>query len=400
MRHLFSGRWTIVLFVLFFLLAASVFKSAAEDATPTASPSIGTDPAEGESPTIKMVFGPGSFNLTMPTVGLSDLSSYRATLTVSFKGTQAGQPAVWSHSYVMLASQNPLTRQLTIDKVGGSAAQVFMVEVNGTHYERQGASACAASVIEKDTSLAEKWEPAGFLDGVIGAEEAGSETVNGVATKHYTFDERALAQISDAKSTGELWVASDGMYIIRYMLATTGGADYFGEGIEGTISWDYELTDIGQPFTVTLPTDCPPGIVDAPLLPDATDVLSVPGLLSYSSTTSLSDVVAFYQKQLPTLGWQTADAPPATDAGVLLDFTRGGQQMSVIIGVDGANTNVNILVASAPKGPVVPTTPPTRTPIPTKTKVPTRTPIPTKTKVPTRTPIPTKTKVPTRTPAH
>ena len=108
------------------------------------------------------------------------------------------------------------------------------------------------------------------------------------------------------------------------------------------------LTDIDRPFTVTLPEDCPPGIVDAPLLPDATGVLSVPGLLTYSTATSLTDVVAFYQKQLPALGWQPASSPPVTETGALLEFTRGGQQMSVIVGADSANTTVNILLVAVP----------------------------------------------------
>src|SRR5450432_388493 len=125
MTTLFSGRWVIVLFVLCFLLAASGFKSGAEEATSTPTPTIGT---AATADTITRLFGPGPFNLTMPTVGLSDLSSYRATLTVLFKGTQAGQPALWSRTYVMLASQKPAARQLTIDKVGGDAVQVFMAE--------------------------------------------------------------------------------------------------------------------------------------------------------------------------------------------------------------------------------------------------------------------------------
>ena len=71
-------------------------------------------------------------------------------------------------------------------------------------------NACTASVIEQGASLSEIWEPAGFLTGVIGADEAGSETVNGAAAQHYTFDERVLGQSGVAKSTGEMWVASDG----------------------------------------------------------------------------------------------------------------------------------------------------------------------------------------------
>jgi len=246
---------------------------------------------------------------------------------------------------------------------------------------------------------------AATVAGAIAARAGGRALVarterrlNGVAAEHYIFDEQALTQVRDAKSTGALWVAVDGNYIVRYILATTAGADYFGEGIEGTITWDYEVTDINQPFTLNLPQDCHLAIVDAPLLPDATDVLSVPGLLNYNTVTSLSDVVVFYQTQLPIWGWQPSNSPPTNETGALLNFTRSDQQLSVIIGVDDGSTSVNIL--SVPKNSVVPTrTPkPTRTPLPTRTPKPTRTPMSTRTPKPTRTPLPTRTPKPTQVP--
>ena len=171
-------------------------------------------------------------------------------------------------------------------------------------------------------SLAERLEPAGFLTGVIGAEAAGSETVNGAAD-HYTFDERALGQLGLAKSTGELWVASNGGYIVRYKVATKGTAVYFGEGIEGTLTWDYELTGVNQPVAVELPKGCPAGMVNAPLLPGATAVRRVPGLLSYSTSTGLAAAAAFYQKQIPLLGWKLTGDPDVTGLHLCWIIRRG-----------------------------------------------------------------------------
>ena len=123
-------------------------------------------------------------------------------------------------------------------------------------------------------------------------------------------------------------------------------------------------------------------MVTAPQLPNATNVLNVPGLLSYSTVTSVADAVAFYQKQLPALGWQQLPASPGAETGTLLYFTQGDQQLSVIINADGGSTSVHILLQSVPKGPVVPTKPPTRPPVPTRTPNPTSTPKPTVTPKP------------------
>jgi hypothetical protein len=388
MTHVYSRRWLIALFLLSPLLALSGYRSGALDVTRAVTPTVGiVSTAEGTPSTAGVGLGPGSFNLPAPTAGLSNLSSYRATLNLSFDGTRAGQPEQWSRTYVMLASQNPPARQLTIDMMEKTPTQVFMTELNGAHYERRGANTCTASVIKQGGSLADKWELAGFLKGVIGAEEAGSETVNGVASIHYTFDERALGQQGVTESTGELWVASDGGYIVRYRLVTRGDADYFGEGIEGTLTWNYELTNVNQPVSIELPKDCPAGMVDAPMLPNATDVLSVPGVLRYRTVTSLADTAAFYQKQLPALGWQVHTTPIITETRTLLTFTRGDQQMSVVITAGSGSTRVHILLGQV-IGPTATSIP---TKVPTRTLRPTRTPVPTRTRPPTRTPLPTRT---------
>ena len=249
----------------------------------------------------------------------------------------------------MLTTKEPAARQLTLEKTGdlSDLDAVFMAEANGAVYERRGENACNANVIEEGNSLSERLELAGFLNGVIGADEAGSETVNGVAANHYTFDERAFGQLGVAKSTGEMWVAAEGGYVVKYLLTTTGKADYFGEGIEGTLIWDYELTDVNQPVAFTLPADCPAGMVNAPLLPDATDVLNMPSILTYDTASSLADAAAFYREQIPNLGWTLIGEPGITETNALIEFTRGNQTMTVIVTTDAGVTTVTILLENA-----------------------------------------------------
>jgi hypothetical protein len=293
-----------------------------------------------------VVFGSGSFIFPEPAAGLADLASYQATLKLSFDGTREGKSQQWSKTYVMLADKNPAARQLTIAKTGdlSELAPVYMAEVNGTAYERGAANACNATAITPGNSLAERLEPAGLLSGVIGAQQAGSETVNGAAANHYTFDERASGEMDVAKSTGEMWVATAGGYIVKYLLTTKGTEVYFGKGIEGTLSWDYELTGVNQPVAIELPKECLAGLVDAPLLPDATDVLRVPGLLGYSTHTSLANAAAFYQKQIPLLGWKPLDEPAITDTFALLNYAREAQTMKVIITAGQDATTFRVVV--------------------------------------------------------
>ena len=271
-----------------------------------------------------VAFGPGAFDWVDAGAGLANLSSYTASLSVAFAGTQAGQAQQWSKTYILLSARQPSARQLTIAKTGDNAdpAPVFLAEVAGAAYEQRGTRACTASALDPAYSLVQPLEPAGFLTGVIGADAAGSDTVNGLAADHYTFDERALGLDGRATASGELWVASSGGYLLKYVLKTQGDANYFGEGLVGTLTLDYELTGANQPVQVSLPPDCPAGMLTAPRLPDAAHVASVPGLLAYDTAATLAAAAAYYQQQLPGLGWTQSRDPITADTFVNLAYTR------------------------------------------------------------------------------
>ncbi len=342
MIRLSSGHWALALSIACFILALSAFPLMAQN-TPTTEPEF---TADATPVPIEVIFGPGAFSLFQPAQGLADLASYRATLTLSFQGETDGQPDQWSRTYTMLVGDDHAARQVTIETAGEPAGQVFMLELDDTSFERRGEDACSASVIQPGNRLAEVWEPARFLFSVVGADEAGTETVNGVMANHYTFDEQAIGARDVAESTGEMWVASDGDYLVRYMLETTGGASYVGPSTEGQLTWDYQLTDVNQPLTVGVPADCPLGLLNIPLLPDAADLLRQPGMTTYTTFTSPADAAAFYEEQLAGLGGEPSLPPIVSDTGALLEFTQGDWLTSVIATASEGITHVFISVAS------------------------------------------------------
>lgn len=297
----------------------------------------------------EMVFGPGSFIYTDPRAGLAELAGYQAELVMTFEGTRDGQPWQWSQTYKLLADNESAARAWTLEKSGDlpDLEPIFQAEMNGLVYERRGEGECIAAEIQQGEALGERFELASFLTGVIGADEAGTDRVNEIAANRYTFDQRALGQQDLTESTGELWVASEGRYIVRYLQTTKAGAEYFGAGIDGTLTLSYELTGPTQPVTVELPEGCPPGLVDAPLLPGAAHVDNFPGALSYDTSTSLAEAVSFYQEQLPGLGWQPEGEPQSDDTTAYLAYRKDTQTMSVIITSDGAVTQVNVFVGEA-----------------------------------------------------
>src|SRR5262249_1994617 len=150
---------------------------------------------------------------------------------------------------------------------------------------------------------------------------------------HYTFDERALGLAGRAKATGEVWVATKGGYVVKYMLTLNGQADYFGEGSDGTLTWTYDVTNVGKAAAITLPKDCPAGFIDAPLMQDAQNVEQLPGATLYTTPSTVKQVADFYQKQLPAAGWKLNGKPSITDKSGSLSFKQGKLQLTVLIQV-------------------------------------------------------------------
>ncbi len=341
-HHLFNRLKLLLVIVLLLSISLACL-------TLTGSAPLSSEGGTPQAMEVEDVIGPGSFHFPNPRAGMAELSSYTATLTRSFDGTEAGQARQWSSTHVLIYNKEPAARVLTIETTAELAEgePTSVSEMNGVAYIIGADGSCDTSIFDPVNSLIDQQDLAGSLTGVIGAEAAGHETVNGVETDHYTFDERALGE-KEIKSNGELWVASQGGYMVLYLLTTTGDEDYYGEGMEGTQSWDYELTTVNQPVEILVPAECPQGMVDAPRLADATNITSVPGFLEYESASGVAEAAAFYQEQLPTFEWSPLGDPDLSDTTAVMGFTRGEQLLSLIITQNENKTIIRIILSENP----------------------------------------------------
>jgi hypothetical protein len=289
-------------------------------------------------------FGPGAFDLDDPAAGLDRLSSYQAELALHFVGTRNGQAEEWSQSLRMRTVRGePSFRVVHVEGSGPAAGQRFLADANGLRYEKVDGGECSAEPLADWLPLESDWEPALMLFPLHGAEEAQAGKIGGVEDRHYTFDARALGESELTEAQGEVWVASDGEYVLRYMVTKEGGETYFGEGIEGTLTWEYTLTSINQPLDLELPEGCPMGLVQAPVLPDAADLEQTPEITRYTTSSSIEDVLAFYAEQLPALGWELKGEPASAETTGLTTYTLGDQQLTIVITSAEAGRSVWLL---------------------------------------------------------
>ena len=63
-----------------------------------------------------------------------------------------------------------------------------------------------------------------MLGSLSGAKYAGTETVNGIRSNRYTYDEKAANRADLGKVAGEIWVAADGGYVVKDTVSWEGGA--------------------------------------------------------------------------------------------------------------------------------------------------------------------------------
>jgi hypothetical protein len=331
-------------FILLLVLAAGCGSeqapTSATDISPTAGGEVEGTPTGGE-----VTFGPGEFNLLDPVAGLDQESDYRAALTISFDGTREGQLEQWTRRYEMISTETPAARQLMIEISGAATGNVAqerrIVQVGSMRYE-QTETGCTAS-IAGDT---DRWqEPASLLPTVVGAEEAGTETLNGVDVTRYTFDQRALGEEGQGDSTGEMLVDGEGR-VMMFVLTTQGDGAFSGEGTEGTLTLDYMLTLGESPSDIAIPAGCPAGLIDAPVMPDAESVKQLPGATLFTTPSDLAETVTFYQEELTAMGWQAVGEPTITDTLATALFMMGDQQLSLFATRTGQETSVRLVLVN------------------------------------------------------
>jgi hypothetical protein len=315
--------------------------SGATDATSPAD-SVALDAASSDAT------GPGDFLLPDPLVGLSELSSYRAALTVTFEGTDGGKGLHWSSTTVMQRSAQT-TAAVTIENSGDipAADPGYIGELNGMEFRRDATGGCTAEAGDRDTSMLDVFEPAAELAGVLGAETAGSKAIGNIDAQGYSFDERAVGQAGLGHTTGEVWVAADTGVVLTYAMTSKGGAELFGDGVDGTISWAYELTDVDAPVSVEVPDACRAGLLGAPTPEGATDVVNTADVLTYQTGLSTADVLSFYDKASTDLGW-TSTGSSANDTSGTAEFSAGDKVVTIIVTASDAGSSVNLMLGDKP----------------------------------------------------
>jgi hypothetical protein len=184
--------------------------------------------------------------------------------------------------------------------------------------------------------------------GISDARYVGTETVNGVSAKHYTWKEGSLATFGLASGKGDTWVAVDGGYVVKQTIEATGkGVFLAGTGEEGTTTWEWNVTEPNGSFQIQAPEGCESAAADIPIMADATEKATYGDMISYTSPSAFADVVSFYKTEMPNAGWQASGTPMEAEGFAMLEYTKEERTASLAISLDSSSQKTAVVITVA-----------------------------------------------------
>jgi hypothetical protein len=233
----------------------------------------------------------------------------------------------------------------------GKSSSFDLYQLAGTSYmyspDGQAEQKCIGVTSDRnsqDTSA--PFKPSDVVGGLKDARLVSKgETVNGVTADHYTFDEKAISFGTFASAKGDVWIAQDGGFLVKYVGTATGKDSILsGRSAEGTFTWEYNVEDANQVTAIALPKECAgqKPAMDIPVPENATDKTSFGKMITFKTPDTPADMAAFYKKELAKQGWKAGEANAMGDLQTLA-FSKDDRKLSVTITKeDSGGSNVLI----------------------------------------------------------
>jgi len=322
---------------------------------PTDTPLPPTDTPEPEP----AEFDPASLTST------TDMSSYRATMHITIQGTQAGETIDETIEFMMEQTTEPPAQHIAINGMGmieEGMDSIEMYQVEGMMYMNMGGEWMSMPATEDQGFEEGLLSPSDLLDDACGWKSQGKTEINGIEVSHWSAskddiqecmaaeEEKMVGELTDAG--GDIYVAVDGNYIVQMDIFYEGKDIDFAlqdteEKIEeGRVEIHYQVADVNQPFTITVPEEAlsagaPPE--DIPVPADAQETSSMFGMITFYSPSTPQEVADFYKAEMPNNGWTEVSF---NDLGgtFMLEYSKDARSASFIISADEDKGLTSVLI--------------------------------------------------------
>ena len=324
-------------------------------AQPTAKPSGNVQPTQAAAAPAATEAGNSTVELNTVTEGLGTLNSYKTAFIMSFDGKDKdGKAQSSSLSFEEEYQKDPPARRTQYSGLGPNVSAANpadnsseIILIGGKTYWTFGTT-CSSSDSMDAPSSNPTFSPSDVMGSVRSSQLLGTENINGVSAKHYSLDVAPLVTLGAyANAKGEVWIADQGNFVVKYIFEATGQNALFGgsTGTEGTVKWNYEVTSINQPVNITAPTNCGGAAEDIPTMADASAKFAAGGSSGYTSASAFEDVVNFYKKEMPGKGWTAAEDEGFSNEGfATLIYTKDNRKVSITITFDQDKKTTSVMI--------------------------------------------------------
>jgi hypothetical protein len=304
---------------------------------------------------------------------LDSLKSYRQRFTYSYDGkNDKGEPEKGAIEFVQeyiaathdqhlimrgmglsAATPTPSSDDKTGAPTGGSNDAFEMFQVGGMMYmynaNSSGDQKCISFSADQKgaNSQGPTFKPGDLVGGLSNATLiARGENVNGVLADHYSANEKDLTLGLYTSAKGDLWVAQEGGYVVKYVGEASGKTALIGKTAEGAFKWAYDIEDANKLDKITLPAECEKAkpAEDIPIPANATDKGNFGAMITFKSPDDPAKVTEFYQKELPAKGWKADEN--ALEG--ILSFSKDNRTLTIMISKEDSG-GCSVVITEAKK---------------------------------------------------
>ena len=341
------------------LLLAACGGAASEGTSPDAGDSADAASDDGgtaDGPDLGP--SPSSLDLDADNAFAEIPGDYLVSMEFRFTGLDAAGAAVEGQVNLEGSRQaDPSARSMRFTPSGIAASEIGeyieLVELEGSDYYFSPMIGCVVYTNElADSPFNDLVDTGGALVGMASRVQP-DETINGVPVYHFAITEANMNPNDPSSmemasiSSGSLYVAKDGGYVVRMAIEGTGTSELLSgdPGLVGDIFYQLDFEPASGGVTITVPAGCEEdasGEAPYPVMDDASQVSSLAGgLYQYVTSYDFDTVLAFYKAELGDLGWELVDETVYGTTAILA-FEMGDSALGVIIAADPNSSAITV----------------------------------------------------------
>lgn len=231
-----------------------------DDASEPTEPTVALDPTEVEDPlALADIPELETSSLDPASGGMGHLPSFRQRMIMDFTAEETDYESVLQYEsevvppesavHVIVSAEGPAAQELPSNQAEAIwIGDRLWIKAGRQPWIPVPESVAAVRFDEQTFAVGD------FLPYILHFDRVGEETVNGIPSVRYSYDvEDAVTEYGQFSGTGDVFVATDGGYVVRYTCDGHATFEEYLEGSAGSLELVYDTYDVAAAIEVSAP---------------------------------------------------------------------------------------------------------------------------------------------------